>query len=360
MEEKILQQYDAHVKDYQRHLLIQILDSAKSKAMQQLLEEKTPLPKERINVPRPQTEMPSISMDLPIGVGKDQNIIPRGLFAPKMVSIPDIIPNLELLSNISVCKVQPQEYAIKTDAKIHTEIFGDIPTGKIDVPNSDFDFTPKISGINDTISLPAVPEISHALSYNPQIEKDTFDIHLPELAVTDNSIDTTINISEINGTENIISTKESINRTISQVNEPLNLSLPSIDLEHIEGLKADVTLPQSVGQLTSKTPQIRIEQPSVNLPREVELPEISVQLNISKEIDNYLNIHLPSKLSLSGFTPSLDGQIFDSVRTRLPMDIDKFHQPMKDIRFTALETQQMTIPIIKVRLPKMDDILALL
>ena len=332
MEEKILQQYDAHVKDYQRHLLIEILESTKSKAIQNLIEKKAPLPEGRIYVPRPQTDVVHLSIDPPIGILKNESIIPHGLTPPTMVSIPDISPNLGEISGLSVCKIQPQNTTIKTNVNIDKEAFSDIPTRKIDIPNNDFNFSPQISEIINTVSLPSFPETTPSLSYHSQIEKDNFDVHLPKITITDNQIDTTIMISEKVATDNTFSAiddlskslkyinapqnltlppitinkdiakdtysiQERLNRSLAQINAPLNLTLPSMNKGISKDIHVDITLPKNVGQLSADVPSVQIEQPIVKLPKTAELPDLFVQSNMSEEINTLLNTQLPEKVS---------------------------------------------------------------
>ena len=179
MEELFQQQYDAHVKTHQRYLLLKLLDGAKSEAMEQFLAQKTPLPKERVVVPRPETALPPLAFEAAVDPNDFRIFTPRDIPAPAAAAVPALTPDMALFEGIAPCTVQPSAVTLATEAVINPEIFSGIPNGTAVLPQPAAAYEPDVPVMDAGELLPSVLIPNTAFSYQPTIDDAAVAVSIP-------------------------------------------------------------------------------------------------------------------------------------------------------------------------------------
>ena len=181
MEELFQQQYDAHVKTHQRYLLLKLLDGAKSEAMEQFLAQKTPLPKERVVVPHPETALPPLAFEAAVDPNDFRIFTPRDIPAPAAAAVPALTPDMALFEGIAPCTVQPSAVTLATEAVIDPEIFSGIPNGTAVLPQPAAAYEPDVPVMDAGELLPSVSIPNAAFSYQPTIDDAAVAVSIPAL-----------------------------------------------------------------------------------------------------------------------------------------------------------------------------------
>ena len=244
MEELFQQQYDAHVKTHQRYLLLKLLDGAKSEAMEQFLAQKTPLPKERVVVPHPETALPPLAFEAAVDPNDFRIFTPRDIPAPAAAAVPALTPDMALFEGIAPCTVQPSAVTLATEAVIDPEIFSGIPNGTAVLPQPAAAYEPDVPVMDAGELLPSVSIPNAAFSYQPTIDDAAVAVSIPALEAAPVALPKVA--PDASAFQNV---------ALPQVTLP-TVAIPPVSVSPVlsDSDLPQVTLPESLGAFTPTVP----------------------------------------------------------------------------------------------------------